>query len=417
MRGRERDSAGRILFIEDTVPVRRLGSGFVRANDVLRAMADTGYQVSVLPVNGARHDIMSLFGDCPETAEILHDRTIMTLPALLRERRDYYDLIWISRTHNLDRVLPLFLEAGVDPRVTPFILDTEAVEAARDAASASLDPSGSFDLQAALRREFSNAGICRHVTAVNETEAAMLRKIGLAPVSVLGTIREPAPTTRDFAARHGLLFVGSIHQEDSPNLDSLRWYAREILPALARIMAEAGDAMPKLTVIGYTAPEIGLAEFAGHPHIELRGSVDDLMPAYDSHRVFIAPTRFAAGTPYKVYETASFGLPCVATELLVRQLGWSSEREILAAPVDDAEHFAAQLARLYRSDGLWRSLREAALHRLRRENGRAPFEATVASIIGAALGGGESRPVKAGGIPSPACRTPAAGLPPRPEGA
>ena len=29
----------------------------------------------------------------------------------------------------------------------------------------------------------------------------------------------------------GLLFVAAIHQADSPNLDALRWYAAEILPA------------------------------------------------------------------------------------------------------------------------------------------------------------------------------------------
>jgi GT2 family glycosyltransferase len=380
------ETGRRILFLEDTVPVRRLGSGFVRANDAVWAMAASGYRVSVLPINGARHDVMSLFGDLPDTVEVLHDRTIMTLPALLGERRDHYDLVWISRTHNLDRVLPVFREAGIDPRETPFILDTEAVEAARDAEAAMVGPGAApFDFEAALRREFANAGLCRHVTAVNEAEAAMLRRIGLPAVSVLGTIREPAPTPRDFAARNGLLFIGSIHQADSPNLDSLRWYASEVLPALAALMTAGGAAVPKLTVIGYTAPDIDLTEFAGHPHIEMRGAVDDLAPAYDSHRVFIAPTRFAAGTPYKVYETASFGLPCVATDLLIRQLGWGEGVELLGAPISSPAEFARQVARLYQSEPLWRRLRERGLRRLERENGRAAFEATVRRIIGTAL--------------------------------
>jgi GT2 family glycosyltransferase/glycosyltransferase involved in cell wall biosynthesis len=381
------NEAGRhILFLEDTVPVRRLGSGFTRANDVVWAMAAAGCQVSVLPVNGARHDIMSLFGDLPDTVEVLHDRTIMTLAALLRERQGYYDLVWISRTHNLDRVLPVFREAGVDPARTPFILDTEAIEAARNAEAALINAAaGPFDFDSALRREFANAGACRHITAVNEAEAALLRRSGLFPVSVLGTIRAPQPTPRDFAGRTGLLFVGSIHQADSPNLDSLRWYADEILPALAAAMAAQGETVPKLTVVGYSAPEIDLTEFADNPHIELRGAVDDLAPVYDSHRVFVAPTRFAAGTPYKVYETASFGLPCVATDLLVRQLGWRDGDEITAAPVQDAAAFARQVARLYCSELLWRNQRATALRRLTRENGKAAFEATVSAIISGAL--------------------------------
>ncbi len=107
----------------------------------------------------------------------------------------------------------------------------------------------------------------------------------------------------------------------------------------------------------------------------------DLAPFYDAARVFIAPTRFAAGTPYKIYEAASFGLPCVATDLLVSQLGWAEGQEILGAPVQDAQAFAQQIARLYRDARLWLGLRENALARLAAENGLAEFNATVAEIL------------------------------------
>lgn len=372
------DGVGRrLLFLEDTVPLRRLGSGFVRSNDVVHAIVNAGWQVSVLPINGARHDVMSLFGDMPDRAEILHDRTILTLPQLLAERAGFYDAVWISRTHNLDRTKPIFEAAGIDPAATPFILDTEAIEAARDAAIATLKPDSIFDLTAALNREFENATSCRYVTAVNQAEVDLLRGIGLPHVSVLGTIREPAPTPRPFQAREGLLFIASIHQTDSPNLDSLRWYRDEILPALIAEMATP----PTLTFIGYTAPDIDLSEFDGNPHIIIKGAMDDIRPAYDQHRVFIAPTRFAAGTPYKVYETASHGLPCVATSLLRGQLDWQGGVEIAEAPIDDAKGFARKIAALYHDETAWQAMREAALHRLERENGREAFDATVARIL------------------------------------
>jgi GT2 family glycosyltransferase len=383
IKARALDGAGRrILYLEDTVPVRRLGSGFVRANDAVRAIAAAGWRVSVLPINGARHDIMSLFGDLPDQVEVLHDRTILSLPHLLAERGDFFDAIWVSRTHNLDRTLSIFTEAGIDPRRIPFVLDTEAIEAARDAAAAALDPDRTdFDLDAALAHEFRNARLCRHVTAVNQAEVDLLRGFGLDPVSVLGTIRDLDPTPRGFAAREGLLFIASIHQTDSPNYDSLRWYRDEILPELTALMGTP----PVLTFIGYTAPDIDLTEFAGHPYIDVRGSVDDIRPAYDSHRLFIAPTRYAAGTPYKVYETASFGLPCVATDLLVRQLGWDAGVELAGAAVADARGFAAAIARLYGDEDAWRAMREAALRRLERENGRGQFETVVQRILDDAL--------------------------------
>ena len=380
IRARARNGAGRrLLFLEDTVPLRRLGSGFVRANDVVHAIADAGWQVSVLPVNGARHDLMSQFGDLPETAEVLHDRSIMTLPALLAERPGFYDAVWISRTHNLMRTAPIFEAAGIDPATTPFVVDTEAVAATREAEAAALRGEAAFDLAAAVAAEMRPAMVCRHVTAVNEAEAALLRAAGLPGVAVLGTIRAPDPTPRPFAARAGLLFVASIHRDDSPNLDSLRWYRDEILPALRRIMGEP----PTLSFVGYTAPDLDLAEFRGIPGIELRGTVAELRPAYDEHRLFIAPTRFAAGTPYKVYETASFGLPCVATPLLCRQLGWTPGKDIATPATADAAAFAAEIASLYRDETRWTALRDSALRRLAAENGRAPFEATVRRILDA----------------------------------
>jgi glycosyltransferase involved in cell wall biosynthesis len=113
--------------------------------------------------------------------------------------------------------------------------------------------------------------------------------------------------------------------------------------------------------------------------------VHDLRALYGAARVFVAPTRFAAGTPYKVYEAASFGLPCVVTDLLAAQLGWQPGRELLAAPVNDARRFAAQIAVLYRTEAVWNKLQEQALARLAAENARAVFERAVRDVLEAAL--------------------------------
>jgi GT2 family glycosyltransferase len=373
----------RVLFIEDTVPVRRIGSGFVRANDAVNAIAAAGYDVSVFPVNGAHYDIMSMYADFHETVEVLHDRDINGLQQLLDTRPEYYDLIWVSRTHNLGRILPIFQQAGIDPKRTPFILDTEAVVTCRDAANQVFrGPAESFDFDARLRAEFEFARDCRHITAVNQAEADMLRQIGFGAVSVLGTIREPEPTPNDFGGREGLLFVAGIHQADSPNLDSLNWFLEEILPALASEM----PVVPVLNYVGYTRPDVDMSAFSGHPNIKIHGPVGDLRPFYNQNRLFIAPTRYAAGTPYKVYETASYGLPCVATELLVNQLNWKNGTEILSAPVTDAKRFAAQIARLYGAEPIWAELRRNALARLAAENTAPAFNATVENILTSAFG-------------------------------
>jgi GT2 family glycosyltransferase/glycosyltransferase involved in cell wall biosynthesis len=371
----------RILFLEDTAPLRRLGAGLGRANDIVRALAGIG-DVSVFPLDGAPPDIIARLGDFPDTVEVLHDQEIGQLANFLVERKDFYDLIWLSRTHNLARIRPILAEAGLSPESTPLVLDTGAVAAISAAGHAIIARADKkFDFEAALQAEFAGAEICRHIAATNPFELDLLKSIGLNAVSLLGTQRMAAPTPETFADRAGLLFVGAIHRQNGPNLDSLIWYAEAILPALAQEMAD----VPVLNVAGYVAPGIDLSVLAAHPQIKLHGPLTDLRPLYASSRVFVAPTRFAAGAPYKIYEAAGHGLPCVATDLLARQLGWRSGAELLTAPVYDARRFAAQIAMLYRTETIWTKLRDQAAARLRVENTEEGFNRTVAGIVAAAF--------------------------------
>jgi glycosyltransferase involved in cell wall biosynthesis len=107
----------------------------------------------------------------------------------------------------------------------------------------------------------------------------------------------------------------------------------------------------------------------------------DLTPLYNTHRVFVAPTRYAAGLPYKVHEAASHGLPVVATDLLRRQLGWEDGQDLLAAEPTDPVAFARQVLALYRSETLWNHIRTGAAERIRSECGRETWERVVAEIL------------------------------------
>lgn len=372
---RNRSKKPRVLFIEDTVPLRRLGSGFVRSNDVVHAIAAAGYGVDVFPMNGAPYDVMSLYGELPDTVEVLADRTAADLPGLLKEREGAYDVIWVARTHNLERVLPVLAGAKLDLKKIRLVLDTEAVTAPRAAMRAALYGE-TFDAKAALAAECAVARKADAVLAVNAAEAALLRKGKVKNVSVLGTARVVAPTPAGFAERAGLLFVGAIHEPGSPNHDTLRYYAARILPALVQEFGEP----PVLHVVGHTAPEIDLGEFARLKYLRLHGELADVTPLYNAARLFIAPARFAAGTPYKIYEAAAHGLPCMASSLLAWQLGWGGE-DILSAPADDSVAFARAIARLYLDEGLWLRVRENALQRISVENRMEDFAATVAAVL------------------------------------
>ena len=364
----------RVLFIEDTIPLRRAGSGFVRSNDVLRAMADSGAAVTVFPMNKTAFDSAALRAGLPDTVEAMHDASAEDLPAFLAARRDWHDLIWIARTHNLDRVHAALKEQELTGiRV---IVDTEAVAAAREA-EAALVFHRPFDREAALRQEFRHLGRAAHVLAVTETEAEIIRAHHTGPVSVLGHALAPMPTPRPFEDRAGLLFLGAIHDVTHPNHDGLLWFVEAVLP----LIEQALGWRTRLTVAGYTAPGITLDRFRTHPRVTLRGTVSDLRPLYDAHRVFVAPARFAAGLPYKVHEAAAHGVPVVATSLLAGQLGWTDGTALATADAADPVAFAARVVELYNNSELWHTMRAAALARVAAELDPARFAAAVADLI------------------------------------
>jgi glycosyltransferase involved in cell wall biosynthesis len=369
----------RILFIEDTVPLRRIGSGFVRSNDIVRAMAELGASVTVYPVNGCEHPIARVYGDMPDTVEVMHTLSLEGFGGFLRNRQEYYDLIWVARAHNLQKLCPELVKIyGADLAGVRIVLDTEALTPLRDAQAAEL-AGRTFDAEAEMVSLQALARRCAATVAVTAEEASVLRRHGLGEVFTIGHALEARPSARPFGQRGGMLFVGAIHTADSPNLDSLAWFTAEVLPL---IEAELGW-QTRLTIAGYMAPGIDMGRFDGHPRITLRGALADLEPLYNAHRVFVAPTRYAAGAPYKVLEAASRGLPVVCTDILQKQVGWVPGQEIVAASGSDPGGFAAAVLALYRDEALWCTVREGALQRLRREHDRDDFVRSVGAVLAA----------------------------------
>jgi GT2 family glycosyltransferase len=373
------DGRKRILFIEDQVPLRRLGSGFGRSNDLIRVMASLGSHVTVFPMAAGAFDPAAVYADMPETVEVMHDRAFEDLAEFLEERDGYYDTIWIVRTHNLDRVRSVLDRIVVGHGRPPqIVLDTEAIFAVRDAVRAALsDNAPASNCDEAILREFENASFCQHIVAVNEAEAGQLRRLVSPNVSVIGHIRDLALTPSSFDSRSGILFIGAIHSLDSPNFDGLCWFIDEVLPLIKQ---ELGPET-RFTIAGYTGEDVTLDRFRDDPSITLIGAVASADTLYDSHRVFVAPTRFAAGAPYKIYEAASFGIPIIATELLRSQLGWRHHDELLCAEPSDPAGFAQCALRLYRDRVLWQNIRDAAARRLSSENGKEHYARVLSELL------------------------------------
>ena len=384
----------RILFIEDTIPLHRLGSGYGRAADVLETLVAAGWQATVFPMVPVTTPVYRITGALPDTVEVLWDRDKRALKDFLADRRGYYDLIWINRAHNLRQLFEVVGHSSDGLGHARLVLDTEAVFSVRDRALARLNHLP-FDMTRALGRELENHWLCDHIVAVSQAEADLIADHSGRPAGVVGFRQVVRAQPNTFAQRRGLLFVGALTSDASPNVDGLRWYLANVQPTLENML---GPDEARLTVAGHTLESLDLAWLAKHPNVEMLGPVTDLAPLYARHRVFIAPTRFAAGIPVKVLEAASYGLPVACTELLRDQLGWDGT-SVVSASETDPDQFAAAIAKLHDNEPLWQQIRAGALERLQHD---ASPEHYARQLTEAVLAAGAKMPTRpAAQDPSP----------------
>jgi glycosyltransferase involved in cell wall biosynthesis len=254
------------------------------------------------------------------------------------------------------------------------VYDAEALYAPRLAQALQLEgkPMPAEREAEELAAEFALARGADLIVSVGPGEARALAVGTGREVFVLGftSLREPTPA--DFSARRNFGFVGPMRLL-SPNEDAILWYAANVLREVA---ARTGAG---LRVCGLVENSM-LPIYAG-PKFQLVGALDDLSPFFNAIRVFVAPTRYAAGLPQKLIDAASAGVPIVATSLLAGQLGWRDGVELLVA--DEPRAFAEACARLYADAELWAALRENARVRIAEVYGPGCFARELDRIMAA----------------------------------
>jgi GT2 family glycosyltransferase len=357
------DWGGRLLIIEDQVPNPQLGAGHPRAVDLLRAARSASWFVTLYPLVYADADFETAYDWLPPDVEIAAERGQAGLVQFLRERAGYYDAVVVSRPHNMELFLQALAQAPGFIARERVIYDAEAIFAVRDSTG---DPTR------ALKAELDLARAARMVLTVSEAEAEAFRRGGARDVRILGHALKADPTPATFEARRDLLFVGALDDDYGPNTDSLAFFVEEVMPLLDKRIGHDW----RLKVAGHAA---GRARSLAGPRVQVLGRVDDLRPLYDAARLFVAPTRFAAGIPMKIHGAAAAGLPVAATGLLAGQLGWTDGRDLMVG--DTAEAFAQACAHLYTDARTWNAVRAAALARLARDTDPQIFERTVADAL------------------------------------
>ncbi|GAB4304931.1 MAG: hypothetical protein Fur0025_46890 [Oscillatoriaceae cyanobacterium] len=371
----------RILFIDDRVPHSFLGSGHPRGNFILSCMVTLGYAVTFYPMDVSHQNEAwaEVYADIPQSVEVMMGYGYPKLAEFLQGRQGYYDAVFVSRPHNMSILKSCLKQNPNLLSGSKIIYDAEALYCLREIEQMRLrgeEPSPE-QIEQLIQEEVQLAAGCDRIISVSEQEKQQFVERGLSNTEVLGHAVSTSPTPNPFDKRKDILFVGAIYEMDSPNADSVQWFAKDIFP---KIQEKVGGEI-ELIIAGNNTVENLVEDISqlGNSSIQMRGKVDDLSHLYNNARLFVAPTRFAAGIPLKVYEAAASGIPIVTTSLIAKQLGWEHEVELLVA--DNAEKFTAECVRLYQDEMLWKKLRQNAIKRVKYECYPNIFSQNLEKII------------------------------------
>lgn len=375
--GRSRPRGGRVLVVDDRVPLAVMGSGSPRMAAILRGLVALDREVTFypgLPFSGSWQEV---YAEVPREVELMLGWDRRLLGRFLEERRGHYDHVMISRAHNM-AILDQLLRRDPDLLADAVVIyDAEAIGAMR----AVTEPAArgarlsEDEARALVRAEAAVASRADRVASVSAAEARAFRDAGVSDVHLLPHAVPIRPTRTPFAERRSFLFVGRLSEDLSPNADGLRWFVEKVWPGIREALEDPAE----LLVAGRTSPT--LSGLAGDG-VRLLGAVDDLTPLYERARVFVAPLRFSAGIPLKILEAASYGVPVVATDLLRDQLGWTAGEELLSAAVGDAAAFTERCLHLFGNPQLWEAVRERALSRVAATATMERFTEALERIVG-----------------------------------
>lgn len=387
----------RLFILDDRVALRHLGAGYPRMNRIIQLIhALNQFEITVGCTESFAGDWEAIRDDIPLDIEVLDLTNAQRRVQFLSERLSSFDVVWVSRPSNMQHLLTTLAPQELAKRSYVLVYDSEAIFADR-----ALNESKVFGLnparaEADLETELRNGCCADIIVAVCESDALRWRAVTDKNVLVIGLDAQLAPGPIDFSSRRDILFTGSLHDVLSPNADALFWFMGRVMPILR-------ERLPDVTVTAVGFVDKALEQRIGRSakNFTLIGRVPELRSYLLSHRIMVAPTRFAAGVPQKVFDAAVTGTPTVCSPLIASQMQWSDGSDTLVGSIDDPEHFAAQCARLYTDQALWERVYTRSIESMREYISRFDIERGVRELLAAVeqlqaskklVGGQESTP-------------------------
>ena len=383
----------KVLFVDDGLPSDVYGAGLSRANAIIKELIKKGVFVTSYLTDGVKRGGRRLHSLESYSHEVIDPGQIKLLDILSR-RHEFYDIVIVSRHHNqeLFRGLMQSLPSQVQNLIArKLVFDVESLFTLREWTKLRLESSGmpvesysTSDVSRFVGDEVNRLQCASGIICVSEHEANIVRSTLPNPVPNiyhLGHMFEKKPADisfERFSSANAIGFLGAFHDASSPNADSLRWLRDEVLSELSQIFEEP----PQLLIAGLaTCNECHrlIDEILEKHHFaKYVGKVDEIESFFSSIKIFLAPTRFAAGISHKLHHAASHGVPIVTTDLIAFQMGLRSGIDLLSA--SNGRDIAIHVHSLCLDFTLWKEMAEAAIDIVERQCDGSKYEATLLEI-------------------------------------
>ncbi|MEZ6063085.1 MAG: TIGR03087 family PEP-CTERM/XrtA system glycosyltransferase [Planctomycetaceae bacterium] len=185
------------------------------------------------------------------------------------------------------------------------------------------------------------AGQADRLLVVSEAERQLFSDFcPNAPVQAVGNgvdIEYFAAAPGTAAEPHSCVFVGVMNY--LPNVDAVRWFAKDVWPAIRQRFPDA-----RFNIVG-KSPSSEVRELSRLPGIHVTGAVDDVRPWLHQANCVVVPLRIARGVQNKVLEAMACGRPVVCSPAPLKGLGAEPGLHLLRA--DTSDDWVSEVSRVF----------------------------------------------------------------------
>jgi O-antigen biosynthesis protein len=343
---KDRFAKKRILFLDHLVPTPDKDAGSGVAINTMLLLREFGFQVTfAAPKNLVSERSEGLLLQ-KHGIEVLHYPYVESLEEHLGENGSRYDLVLVCRADVLEYSLPIIKNhcPGI-----PVVFHTADLHFLRLEREAKLTKDWAIEKKAQEYRKLEPWLMEQtELTIVHGNyEKDLLVSMGVDSnkLVVFPLMINFSETIATFDARSGIVFIGGFNH--TPNVDSIKFMCREVMPTLLSINPEI-----VLSIVGSNVTrEIEDLETS---NVKIVGYVKELDEYLQTFKISVAPLRFGAGIKGKVARAMASGTPVVASRIAMEGIDLTPDSDFLLA--NSAEELAGQINALYNNKQLWETI-------------------------------------------------------------